>query len=60
MKIDLRERCKRGRCNKLILKNKTAQYAYSLYKPYCSYHCQQWNALEQAQAHINSIKESTK
>jgi hypothetical protein len=53
--IDFRDRCARERCNKLITKGKQAQYNFTMYKPYCSYHCQQWHGLEVAQSHISRI-----
>ncbi len=55
VKIDLRDRCAREKCNKLIGKSKMKIAAYDHYKPYCSYHCQQWHGLELAQKHINSL-----
>jgi len=58
MKIELRDRCKRGRCNKLIKKSKQAQNEYARYKPYCCYHCQQWHNLELALAYINTLTDN--
>ena len=53
MKLDLRPRCVRPRCDKLIRNGKMAQATYQRYKPYCSYACQEWHNLEKAQAYIN-------
>ena len=50
--IDLRTRCKR--CNK-IPRGKRQEIEYKQYAPYCSYHCQQWGALEDAQRYINNL-----
>ena len=52
--LDLRIRCER--CKKLIRKSAGAVAEYQRYKPFCSYHCQQWGALEDAQRRINSLK----
>lgn len=49
-------RCER--CNKAIKKSKIAQVEYEKYKPYCSYHCQQWATLSKAKQHLNSLSES--
>lgn len=49
---DFRDRCKR--CRKLI-KGKLRVAQYEQYKPYCSYHCQEWAKLEDAQAYINIL-----
>lgn len=51
--IDLRDRCKRPRCGKLIRKGKMAQANYQRYKPYCSYGCQEWHRLELAQEYLD-------
>ena len=51
----LRDRCARSSCNKLITKGKQVQAEYARYKPFCSYHCQQWAGLEDAQRYINSL-----
>ena len=58
MKIDLRPRCARARCHKLITKGKMAQDNFKRYQPYCSYHCQHWAGLEMAQAHITAIRDN--
>lgn len=51
--IDLRPRCER--CQKLP-RGKMNLAAYEKYKPYCSYHCQEWAALEGAMAYIKSVR----
>jgi hypothetical protein len=53
MKVDLRKRCKR--CNKLP-RGKMQTENYERYEPFCSYHCQQWWHLEEAQRYINSLQ----
>jgi hypothetical protein len=53
--LDLRDRCARSRCNKLITKGKNVQAEYARYKPFCSYHCQQWAGLEGAKAHLDTL-----
>ena len=50
MKLDLRPRCKR--CGKMP-RGKMQTENYERYKPYCSYHCQEWANLEGAQRYIN-------
>lgn len=50
--LDLRPRCKR--CNK-IPRGKLKQQSYEHYKPYCSYHCQEWHRLEQASEYIRRM-----
>lgn len=52
--LDLRDRCLRERCHKLIRKGKMAQANYQRYKPYCSYGCQEWHKLEQARAYLDA------
>lgn len=53
--IDLRERCKR--CGK-IPRGKLNKANFERYKPFCSYNCQEWYGLEEAQRYINyCIKE---
>lgn len=52
MKLDLRTRCKR--CRK-IPRGKLNMANYERYKPYCSYHCQEWARLEDAQRYINTL-----
>jgi endogenous inhibitor of DNA gyrase (YacG/DUF329 family) len=49
MRLDLRPHCKR--CGK-IPRGKLQRENYDRYKPYCSYHCQEWHILEQAQRYI--------
>ena len=49
MKIDLRTRC--DRCRK-IPRGKMNLENWQRYKPFCSYHCQQWGQLEQAAASV--------
>lgn len=45
MKLDLRTRCARQRCRKIPRgKMQTANYEH--YKPYCSFHCQEWARVE--------------
>jgi len=56
-KIDLRDRCARQCCNKLIGKGKQAQANFKRYAPHCSYHCQQWDYIESARLHIAAIKQ---
>ena len=51
--LDLRDRCLRPKCHKLIRKGKLAQANYQRYQPYCSYGCQEWHKLEAAQEYIN-------
>lgn len=46
-RIDL-TRCKR--CNKRP-RGKMAKQDFERYAPYCSYHCEQWAALENAVRH---------
>jgi hypothetical protein len=52
VKLDLRPRCKR--CKKLP-RGKLAAANFERYKPFCSYGCQQWFNLENAQRYINSL-----
>ena len=52
--LDLRPRCRR--CNK-IPRGKMRLANWERYKPYCSYHCQEWARLESAQAYINRLRE---
>ncbi len=53
MKLDLRDRCQRARCSRLIRKGKIAQQNYASYKPFCSFACREWDRLEVAQEYIN-------
>jgi hypothetical protein len=53
--LDLRARCLRRRCHKLIRKGKLAQANYQRYKPFCSYACQEWNKIEEARDYINRM-----
>ncbi len=48
--LDLRPRCKR--CKKLP-RGKMQRANYERYAPYCSYHCQEWAQLEDAQRYID-------
>lgn len=54
--LDLRDRCKRPRCDKLIRKGKMAQANWQRYKPYCSYGCQEWHRLEQAAEYLERLR----
>lgn len=54
--VDLRERCQRMRCWKIIRSNNVAQANYQRYKPFCSFNCQEWDRLEMAQKYINTIR----
>jgi endogenous inhibitor of DNA gyrase (YacG/DUF329 family) len=56
MIIDLRTRCARKKCHKLIRKGKKAHEDYKRYYPYCSYHCQEWANLEDAMEYMNIKK----
>ena len=51
--LDLRDRCARTKCNCLIKKSKMAQDKFNRYKPFCSYHCQEWSSLEEAMKSLN-------
>lgn len=51
--LDLRPRCGRRRCNKLIRRGKRAQAEHERYTPYCSFHCQEWARLEDAQDYLD-------
>ena len=57
MRLDLRPRCIRERCAKLIRKGKMAQSNYTRYKPYCSYACQEWHNLEKAQQYLRNRRD---
>ena len=50
MNLDLRPRCKR--CRKLP-RGKMQTENLKRYAPYCSFHCQEWARLEDAQQYIN-------
>lgn len=52
MKLDLRPRCER--CRK-IPRGKMQTANYERYKPYCSYHCQEWHRLEKASAFVRNM-----
>ena len=52
MKIDLRPRC--ARCRKLP-RGKLREAEFKRYAPFCSFHCQEWNRLEEAQRHLSNI-----
>jgi hypothetical protein len=54
--LDLRARCERKNCNKLIRKGEAAQREFARYRPYCSYHCQEWGRLEGAMQHLRRLK----
>ena len=54
--LDLRDRCARAACNKLIRKGQMAQAEYARYKPFCSYHCQQWAGIEAGRQRINELR----
>jgi hypothetical protein len=51
--LDLRPRCKRRACQKLITKGKMAQDNYKRYAPFCSFGCKEWDRLEEAQRYLN-------
>jgi hypothetical protein len=55
--LDFRPRCERQSCAKLIRKHASAQADYARYRPFCSYACQEWAGLENAQRYINSLPE---
>lgn len=44
--LDLRARCARQRCNKLIRNSQQAQADYKRYAPYCSFHCKECDRVE--------------
>jgi len=50
--LDLRPRCLR--CNK-IPRGKMQKSNFEHYKPYCSYHCQEWHRLEQASEYVRKM-----
>jgi len=54
--LDLRDRCARKNCGKLIRQNQGAQAQYQRYKPFCSYHCQEWDRVEGAARHLATLK----
>src|ERR1700683_2741023 len=54
MKIDPRPRCRR--CHK-IPRGKMAWGNWERYAPYCSYHCQEWGRLEDAQRYLNAKRD---
>jgi len=47
-------RCQRARCRK-IPRGKRAVADRERYTPYCSFHCQEWARLEDAQAYIRTL-----
>lgn len=49
MKLDLRPRCKR--CGKAP-RGKMQIANYERYKPFCTFHCQEWDNLESAQKYL--------
>ncbi len=55
MKLDLRLRCKRIACRKLIRPHKNAKASYERYKPFCCYSCQEWDKLEMASDYIATV-----
>lgn len=50
--LDLRQRCKR--CKKMP-RGKMQQANWDRYKPYCSYHCQEWHQLELASEYVRKM-----
>lgn len=50
--LDLRPRCKR--CKK-IPRGKMQVANFARNKPYCSFSCQEWGRLEDAQRYINTL-----
>lgn len=50
--LDLRPRCER--CKKLP-RGKMRLENFERYKPYCSYHCQEWAQLENASAYVRNM-----
>lgn len=54
MKLDLRNRCARPLCHKLIRANKMAQGNWKRYKPYCSFHCQETHNMDKNLAYTAS------
>jgi len=52
MRIDVRERCQR--CRK-IPRGVLGKANFNRYSPYCSFHCQEWAKLENAQKYINEL-----
>jgi hypothetical protein len=55
-KIDLRDRCRRAKCKKLIRKGAAAKAEFERYRPYCSYHCQQWSGIEDASTYLKTLE----
>lgn len=51
--VDLRDRCKR--CNRSP-RGKMQTANWNRYKPFCSYNCQEWFRLEEAQRYIDTIR----
>lgn len=61
MKLDLRARCARKRCGKIRPaprenSRSMTQLNWARYAPFCSYACQEWSRLEDAQEYINDLK----
>lgn len=56
--LDLRDRCARDSCAKLIRKGKQSQAEYARYRPYCSYHCQQWAGIDSARRHLATLEQT--
>lgn len=52
--IDLRDRC--TRCGRLI-RGKSSIKSFEIYKPFCSFHCQEWHRLESCQRHLSMINQ---
>ena len=52
VKLDLRPRCLR--CKK-IPHGKMKQANFERYKPYCSFHCQEWHRLELASEFVRNM-----
>lgn len=55
MKLDLRPRCKY--CRK-IPRGKMNVANYERYKPYCSFHCQEWGRLQDAAAYLSTLRQA--
>ena len=55
--LDVRTRC--ARC-KQIPRGKLAKQSYERYRPFCSYHCQEWAQLEDAARYAAALSRSLK
>jgi hypothetical protein len=53
MKIDFRPRCKR--CGK-IPRGKMQNSNYERYKPFCSFHCQEWFNVEETSRYLRNLR----